>query len=386
MYTFQLGAYSLSLSLGQIIIASIFTFALLVQLFYLFFFYLRIFFLHKKTNTKGELPPVSVVICARNEKSNLEQFLPEVLEQDYPNFEVIVVDDCSTDGTATLLTILKEDYPNLYYTTINSDRNFSHSKKLALSVGLKAAKNEIVVLTDADCVPASRLWLREMSEQFDDNTDFMLGYGAYEQQSSLLNYFIRFDTATIGMRYLCYAKAGTPYMGVGRNMAYKKKIFFENKGFGKYNHMKSGDDDLLVNKLARKNNTKIALSGKCITRSIPKASWKEWRLQKRRHLTTAPLYRFVHKFLLLLEDLSKVLFYASFIAALIFFPNFAYYFLGAFALRAILQLLIYSKGFRVLEEKYLIWGVLFLDILLPFIYIWLAWPQKKHLRKQSTWM
>ncbi len=373
----------------QVGIASAFAFALILQLFVYLFFYVRVFFFRKKKEANAEqrkLPSVSIVICARNEKKNLDLFLPEVLEQKYPDFQVVVVDDCSTDGTPALLTVLKEDYPHLYYTKIDSDRVFDHSKKLALNIGLKAAKNDIVVLTDADCKPTSEFWLKEMVEQFDEKTNFVLGYGGYEARPGLLNYLIRFDTALIGLRYLSFAKAGVPYMGVGRNMAYRKHLFFENNGLGKYSGMKSGDDDLLVNKFARGRNTKVCVSDNSLTRSVPKLSWGEWRRQKKRHFTTAPYYRFVHKFLLGLEPFSRLLFYVSFIASIVFFPTFVYYFIAAFVFRYTIQLMVYYKAFEVFGEKRLIWGTLFLDVMLPIVYIWLGWPKKTYTRKQSSWM
>jgi len=213
----------------NIIVYSFFT-ALGIQLFYYLFFYLRIPLLGRKPK-ESTLPPVSVVICAKNAAFFLEKYLPSILTQDYPEFEVIVVNDCSYDETETVLAQFAATNKHMRYTNLVEDAKFKHGKKLALTVGIKSAKYETLVLTDADCYAKSDKWLQTMVSGFSDEKTIVLSYGGYEKSNGLLDKIIRYDTLFIAMNYLSFAHAGIPYMGVGRNLAYKKKEFWDNKGF-----------------------------------------------------------------------------------------------------------------------------------------------------------
>lgn len=297
----------------ELILFIVLIFSVFVQLFYYLLIYARVATKrsNKLVNPIDESPPVSVVICARNEEENLEQFLPLVLEQEYPTFEVVVVDDCSVDNTDMVLRRLAEKYPHLRTTTIKPDNKFRHGKKLALTVGIKAANHSWLLLTDADCKPASKYWIREMAKNFKAPNQVVLGYGGYSKGRGVLNRLIRFDTFYIAMQYLGFAKFGLPYMGVGRNLAYKKELFFENKGFANHNHMLSGDDDLFVQQVAKKANTCVELSPMAHTRSVASATFKEWVNQKRRHLSTSPKYRAGVKVWLGLEPFSRLMFWCA---------------------------------------------------------------------------
>lgn len=355
----------LNLSVFELVTISIFAFALIVQLFYYLYFYLRIAFL-KVEDKKNEQFPVSVIICAKDEAQNLEDFLPAVLEQDYPDFEVIVVNDGSEDETGDVLKRFDIKYKNLYVTTIPKNNKFRQGKKLAVTIGLKAAKNEWVLLTDADCEPVSKNWISKMQANFKENTEIVLAYGGYFKRKGFLNKLIRFDTLFIAMQYFTFAKAGIPYMGVGRNLAYRKSVFFKNKGFASHLKLKSGDDDLLVNKIARKKNTAIELSPESFTRSVPETNFSSWYYQKKRHLSTGKYYRFKHKFILGLEIFSRFLFYLSFITGLIY-THLWLYFTAAFFVRLIIQLInFYAAAVKFKESNVFYFGIIF-DFILPLI-------------------
>lgn len=361
---FMLVALS-NLSVFELVTISVFASALLVQLFYYLFFYLRIAFFKVK-DKKNEQFPVSVIICAKDEAKNLDNFLPSVLEQNYPEFEVIVVNDGSEDETEDVLKRLDNKYKHLYVTTIPKNNNFRQGKKLAVTIGLKAAKNEWVLLTDADCKPVSKNWISKMQANFNKNTDIVLGYGAYSKQKGFLNKLIRFDSLFIAMQYFTFAKAGMPYMGVGRNLAYRKSVFFKNKGFASHLKIKSGDDDLFVNKIANKKNTAIELSPESFTQSVPETKFISWYYQKKRHLTTGRYYKFKHKFVLGLEILSRLLFYTSFITGLIY-TNLWIYFAIGFLIRFLLQLIIfYAASVKLKESNVFYFGIIF-DFILPLI-------------------
>jgi cellulose synthase/poly-beta-1,6-N-acetylglucosamine synthase-like glycosyltransferase len=348
-----------------LVVFCIFSSSAAIQLFYYLFFYLSIIS-RKSAPSVNTKEPVSVIICARNEAENLMKFLPSVLEQDYPDYEVIVVNDCSEDNSYDVLGKFIEKYPNLKISTINKDPKFTHNKKFAQFIGIKAAKNELLLFTDADCKPESNQWLAVMTSHFDDKTSFVLGYGGFFSKGGLLNKYIRYDCMTIAMQYLGMAIRGVPYMGVGRNLAYRRSVFFKNKGFGSHNHIVSGDDDLMVNSIGNGRNTTVEFSAESHTRSISTPTLNEWITQKKRHLTTAPYYKSRDKFLLITEPLTRLLFYASFIILISFLFLWPWV-LAIFALRLITQIVVFELTRKKLNEPGLLAYFLFFDIFSPII-------------------
>lgn len=353
-----------SLSVSDLMIV-LFLISTLVQLFYYFFFYSRVPF-SKIKEIQTVVQPVSVVICARNEARNLEKNLPFVLNQDYPEYEVIVVNDCSEDDTAELLEDLGKKYARLKTTHIKKDAKFTHGKKLALTIGIKAASHEWLLLTDADCKPGSEKWISGMQRNFGNKTSVVLGYGAYSREKSLINNFIRFDTFFIAIQYFGFAMAGIPYMGIGRNLAYRKALFFENKGFAAHRKLASGDDDLFINQVATAENTKVEFSFNTHTYSEAEKTFSAWLRQKKRHLTTGSHYNMGTKYLLAGELISRVSFYVLFILLLINL-KFLIIILAAFFVRLSTMLTIYKIGMTRLKEVNLFVSSLFYDIFSPFI-------------------
>jgi glycosyltransferase involved in cell wall biosynthesis len=351
----------------HILIPGLFLLMFLVQLFYYLFYYSRILFVKQVHRVTGINEPVSIVICARNEEDNLRKNLPSILNQDYPNFEVVVVNDCSEDDSEIILDQMQKQYAHLKVTTIKQDEKFFHSKKLALTIGIKAAKNEWLLLTDADCFAESPKWIERMQRKFTEKTDIVLGYGGFVRKKGLLNNLIRFDALFIAIQYLTFAMAHRPYMGVGRNLAYKKSLFIKNKGFATHHKLISGDDDLFIKEVATKTNTNYEISHESITRTIAKENFLEWFRQKKRHTTTSKYYKLSTKIRLFFEPLSRILFYTLFALSLIWYTEYYPYILGIFGLRMILQLIIYKVAINHLKEKYLLLPSLLYDIILPFL-------------------
>lgn len=348
-----------------LIIFLVFSTAGAIQFFYYYFFYLSVY-LYKKQGKNQPAKPVSVIICARNEAENLKEFLPSVLEQDYPDYEVIVVNDCSEDSTYNVLGKFIAKYPHLRVSTINKDPKFTHNKKFAQFIGIKAAKNDILLFTDADCRPQSDKWLAGMVSNYDDKTSYVLGYGGYTKTKGLLNAYIRYDTFFIAMQYLGMAIRHIPYMAVGRNLSYTRSEFFRNKGFGSHAHLASGDDDLFVNMNAKGTNTTVEFRKETHTRSVPCAGTDEWITQKQRHLTTAPYYKARDKFLLILEPASRVVFYMTFIALMIS-GHFWIEALAIFGCRLLTQVITFNSVSKKLEEPGLVAYSLIFDIFSPLI-------------------
>ena len=308
---------------------------------------------YRQSAPQTAAPGVSVVICAHNEYHHLKETLPLILEQDYPNFEVLVVNHSSDDDTHFLLSQLEERYPQLSTITMREDLNFFSGKKFPLSIGIKSAKYNLVLLTDADCKPVSKHWIRHMQSAFRPKTEVVLGYGPYNHDAGLLNKLIRFDTAHIAIQYLSYALSGIPYMGVGRNLSYLKQVFYKNHGFIFHYRIRSGDDDLFINKIANRSNTAIMVHPDSYTFSDPKQTLGQWITQKKRHFSTSHLYKFKHKILLGLYAFSLVAFYGLFILLLAF--NWSVIpVLGFFALRLISQYIVLASCMRQLNEKDLI--------------------------------
>jgi glycosyltransferase involved in cell wall biosynthesis len=348
----------------------------LIQIFYYIYFYLALHLY--KPQAPNKLQPVSVIICARNEAENLKRFLPAVLEQKYPEYEVIVVNDCSEDYSYEILGKYLLQYPHLKVSTINKDPKFTHNKKLAQFIGIKASKHELLLFTDADCTPDSDRWLEGMASKFNEKTTFVLGYGGYFREKGLLNSFIRYDSMTIAMQYLGMAIRGIPYMGVGRNLAYRRSLFFANKGYGAHNQLASGDDDLIVNSNATAENTVVEFSNGTHTRSVPAHLIREFIKQKKRHYTTAPHYKLRDKILLMTEPVSRMLFYASVIVLLINLYLWPYV-LAVFGLRLIIQATVLTLVSKKLNEQGIVPVSLFFDIFSPVIYaaIYISKPGSK---------
>ena len=250
---------------------------------------------------------VSVIVCAHNEYHNLQELLPLLFQQVYHQYEIIVVDDTSEDSTQEWLKALQTQQPLLKVITISVRSSHMQAKKYALTLGIEAARFDQILLTDADCRPASDRWLALMSQQFDENTQFVLGYSPYYAQPGLLNTFIRYETMHTGLLYLGAAAAGFPYMGVGRNLAYRKSLFIYKKGFGPHQRVVGGDDDLWVNRFATRENTRLVIDPDARMFSIPEQYWSDYIRQKTRHLSVGKYYKRCDRLVLGLLSLTSVL-------------------------------------------------------------------------------
>ncbi len=322
-----------------------------VQLFYYLFFFSRLAF-YKAPAVNDSLEPVSVIICAKDERDNLLEFLPMYLQQVYPTFEIIVVNDNSADDTEDVLKAFALQFKTLKIVNVPDTDRFFGSKKFALTLGIKAAQYNNVLLTDADCKPTSNNWIKYMS-QYQKSKKIVLGFGAYEGKKGLLNKLIRFETFYTAVQYLSFALAKTPYMGVGRNLAYKSEMFFKNRGFASHQHILSGDDDLFINEVADKYNTQIVIEEEAHTVSVAKNTYSAWVKQKKRHFLTGGHYQFKHKFLLGLLQLSQLLFICLFIALVIKVRP-VYLIVGVFMLRFIIQMLTFKLSSNKIGGKDLI--------------------------------
>lgn len=292
----------------------LFILSVAVQLFYFFFFYVRIL-RYKPVETEATRG-VSVIVAAHNEEKNLARLLPVLLAQDYPDFEIIIANDRSTDESGSILA----QYMPIKTITIKETPEGVNPKKYALTQAIEAAKKELILVTDADCIPLSRQWIKQMAGSFTEGKEIVLGYCSYEERKGFLNALIRYETLYTAIQYLSFALANRPYMGVGRNMAYKRDLFIKNNGFKSHEGVTGGDDDLFVNETATDQNVAVELAIESQVISYPKTSYKEWISQKTRHLAAGKYYKVQNKALTGVLALSLLFFYVF--AIVLLFCNF----------------------------------------------------------------
>ncbi|MGM0565158.1 MAG: glycosyltransferase [Bacteroidota bacterium] len=369
------------------LIFGFFALAWLVQMFYYGYIFSRMAFAKPNVSENKNPNPVSVVVCARNEAQNLRKFLPRILEQDYPDFEVLVVDDFSSDDTGKVLKAFQEEYSHLRIFTLSQHLNFFKGKKFPLSLGIKSAEHNRLLLTDADCYPKSNKWISEMMKHYDENaeTEMVLGYGAYEKRKGLLNALVRYETLKTALQYFSYAMAGYPYMGTGRNLSYTKQLFFRVGGFVSHYNIPSGDDDLFVNKAAVETNVALAYTKESHTISQPKSTFAAWFRQKSRHITTGKYYKKSHKIWLGVDKISKTAFYVLFVLLMVFPPAepLNWFVLGAFALMMFVQVFITQKVAYKLDEKNVGWWAPLLELF--FVIFEPFWMLTSIMSKKNQW-
>lgn len=311
--------------------------------------------------------PVSVVICARNEESNLRMLVPLLMDQLHPEYEVIVINDRSDDESAHFLRGMAARDPRMRYINIEEVPQGINGKKYGLTRGIDAARNDVILLTDADCRPGPG-WIMEMTSAFEEESRIVLGYSPYLKTSGLLNTFIRFETLLTGIQYIGMARMGVPYMGVGRNLAYRKSFFLESKGFDGFMDVTGGDDDLWVNRNARGTNTRVRSGANSLVWSVPKTTWRSFFNQKFRHLSVGLRYRPIHKVVLGLFHASYILSWILPVACILLLAPFQFVLQLFFARVMLLMALVVVASAR-LGDKFNPWPVILLDFLYVFYYI-----------------
>ena len=369
--------YGFSFSLVELIVFGVLLLAFIYQLYFYFRYLNGVLRLRSKIKNQkvtfiDEQPPVSVIICAKDEAENLRKFLPFVLQQEYPVFEVIVINDGSTDETDNLLNDLSVEYPNLRTTFVPIGANNLSTKKLGLTLGIKASKHDLLLFTDADCMPEDKHWIARMARNFTPQTEFVLGYGAYLHKKGFLNRLISYDTLFIALQYMGMAAASKPYMGVGRNLAYRKETFFAQKGFASTLHLCSGDDDLMVNKACTPSNTRVEIAPDSVTWSEPNTTFKGWLFQKERHLSVSSFYKSSSKFRISIEPIMRGLFYAALILAFVFGNMITVIAAGTlFLARFIIQLSIINGSAKHFGNRKFFLTLPIFDIYLPLLNLYL---------------
>jgi glycosyltransferase involved in cell wall biosynthesis len=358
-------------------ILAIFILMLVIQLgiHWIRFSKLAFFKRYPRIKRNDELEPVSIVVCARDAYEQLTELIPALLSQDYPQFEVVVVNDCSDDETEEYLKDLERREPRIKPVQLRQHLNFFNGKKFPLSMGIKSASYDLMVLTDFDCMPTSEQWLRSMVSCYDYDTEMVIGYSRLNDTGGLLNKLMRFETLQNGVIYLSSALAGKPYTGVGKNLSYRQRLFFRNKGFTSHYGVNAGEDDIFISQVATKKNTKVQIDDENTITSTPAGGFSTWARERCNKYSTIPMHRLGIRLMSALHYWSQLLFYASFITLFFLSPAFsiktempyaAYYFpilVFLFLLRYITQMIIYRGASKRLGERGLLPGLILWDLI-----------------------
>ena len=360
----------------------LFVFCCIIQIFFHWYFFFRISTFKEDASQPTHWPPVSVVICARNEMSNLKKLIPPLLEQDYPDFEIIIIDDRSDDPMYDYMLEQKSVHAKVKLVRINYTPEGMNPKKFALTMGIRSARHSNLLFTDADCFPAGNQWIRSMAQHMVGKEEITLAYAPYYRQPGFLNLLIRYDTFYTAVQYFSFALAGLPYMGVGRNLAYKKPLFLKLKGFYKHMPITGGDDDLFVNRASSKDNIAVCLAPESFTFSNPKTTWYGWYRQKTRHLSVGRHYKSTHKWMLGLLGGTNLLFYISLLPLLFFQETWPFAGVGLL-LKTANQAIVMRKVQRRLPEPFSIWMFPILDFVHSVAIFVLSFPAR--FSKRVTW-
>jgi len=361
-----------------------------IQLIYLLFIFGRLAFFYDPSKSIESADAmeegVSIVIASRNELRNLKNLLPILVEQDYPRYEIIIVNDRSTDGTQSLLRKMMNIYPRLRTVTIQFTPPHVTGKKYALTLGIKVAKYDIILLTDADCLPVSRKWIQLMTQPLRlEKKQIAIGHGAYDKHSGLLTRLIQYETLLTATHYFSFALWKTPIMGVGRNLAYRRSFFMEKKAFKGLWNVNGGDDDLFVNQHANRNNTSTVIHPEGLTLSQPKLTWKDFFIQKRRHYHAGKYYKTGSKLKLGIYAFTHLAFWtmAVFLLSVSTEREPIAIIIGLVVLRALIQAVVLNAAKNKLEGTGGVYWMMFFD--LPYlVYFWIV-GTKGYLSKKIKW-
>ena len=368
-------SYFESLSIVELVLGASLLLFFIIQVLYSLILFRKPQAFEKKREERNideaELPGISVIITSKNNSFELEKNLPYFLNQNYPVYEVIVVNSGSTDDTDVVLKAAEQNYSQLYHTFIPAGSDEVNEKKLAITLGVKAAKYDIVLFSESYCRPTSNNWIREFGKEFTKGKDILLGYSRVVFTNRVrLGNFIRYDNLIHHLKFLSMSIAGKPFMGIGRNMAYKKELFFENKGLSSVLGIDGGEDDLYINRISSRKNTEVLLSRDSITETDSVDGFLTWRSIKSKYLYTKQFYKGPANFILGFETITKHLFYLILlfsIVASIYFSN--YILLGfsvfLFLIRFVTLLLIINKNSVLFDSRKFNINLLFFDILQP---------------------
>ena len=324
-------------------------------------------FRSKKNKTNTSEIPISVIIYTKNQAEKFLTFLPSILEQEYYKFEIVLINNASSDNTSVLLESYAKKHAHIKVINVENNEAFWGSKKYALTLGIKTAQYPNLLFTDTNCTLVSKHWISEMSKKFTTNKTIILGYKKYQKENSLSNIFIRYENLLKAIKCFGFTKLGSPFMAFGNNFGYQKSEFFKVKGF--INHMKTnaGEADLFIKDAANKENTTFCISEKSFIKTAIPTSFSKWFAANKEEIVITKKYKFKHRFLLKFFTFSKILFYV--LATVLFFVYPYQIILPIVLAYFLLQYIIIGISAKKLKEPQIIFFLPFLEIGLLLIQI-----------------
>lgn len=318
----------------------------------------------KNSELKNSHHSVSVIIAARNEAKNLPRLLETLNTQDHNSFEVIIINDRSTDDTQSILSKhIQQEW--LRVITVKDLPSGWNGKKHALQLGIEAAQNEVLLFTDGDCLPNSNQWISKMTNAIDQDKKVVLGFSGYVKGGGLLNELTQFDTVSNALQYFGFANRGMPYMAVGRNWAIEKKSYPINL-LRKYASISGGDDDLIAQSVCNSKNTCIQTDKKAFTMSIPENSWGTYLKQKMRHLSVGTKYSFRIKTLLGFFPLIHACIGLMLLTLIV--SGQWYFAILIFGIRSLSFYIIFRRLGQKLDSHFNYWALPLVEFCYPFWY------------------
>lgn len=382
-------------TLESLVMLSVLTVLLCIEVCYLYAVYNKVPRYATRCRKGGvaynsTLPFVSVIVYAHAQDSEaLLHLLPRLLSQRYPKYEIIVVNDDTTEELRNAVALYECEYKNVYQTSVPEKVYNVSRKKLGITLGVKAAQGDVIVLTEAHCMPTSDEWLASMARNFVPGIDVVLGYARMAKQAGDRRWGFHFaDRVVFGLRYLAYAVIGHPFMGVGANLAYRKETFFANKGFSGNLNLHFGDDDLLVNEIANKRNTRIELSPESIVESSNESNRRSWDELRMKYNFTSKFLHTSSKRVFAFETIVHILLWVTFVATLVMCARRLIVVACAlllFALYWLLTWLVYRRAAKCLGESFHTWLMPFNQLVRPFYSLYYAVVGKSYHKSNYTW-
>lgn len=341
-----------------------------IELLYYYLLFARFSFMRKKSDTSHYQPAVSVVMVAKDAASVLLKTLPKFLNQQYGEFEVVVVNDHSQDDTRLLLVEYQQQYSNLKIVELDTSVTTIRGKKFALSMGIRCASHSCILITSPECAPTSTHWIEKMAAKFENDKQIVLGYSTFERRKNPFNRMLHFDCLVNAIQYFSLARINSTYRGNAWNMGFTEQMFVQQRGFASHNHIRYGEEDIFVSRSAKRNNTAIEFSREAITVLQRNARHDYWLDHKQGLYYTRKFNTFKNRFLLNFYAVVNLLFYVGLVLAILLSIGNVVLLsttLGIVALRILSQYLVFGYAAAKLNEKQVIPAILLYDILFAIL-------------------
>ena len=352
--------------------------ALLLLVYYFGLFGPFVFRKEKSRTSNEDLPPISIVITAHNEAHHLVESLPVILTQEYPDYEVVLVNDNSQDEIEQLALELNNRYHHLHYVNMGSSRSTMEGRKFPFAIGIQAASNPTVVFTNSSCIPSSPFWLQHIASKFVRQKEVVLAHTTYQSRGGLLNKWLHYDALVNSVRAFSYTLAKMPVLADSHNLAFKRHLFFDNKEkFFALSRLPFGEDNIFINQVANGKMCDVAVDPEAVIYQTP-ISFSDWLRNKRYELVSQSYYRALHRFVLQCYNWLSFLFYPAAIASIALAALEMNWLalgigIGVTLLKFGMQFMVFHKGAKKMGEKGAAVSMLFFDLffllLQPWIYL-----------------